>query len=108
MNEKLLSGTVDMLVLQSVAAEPSYGYAITRDVLHMSGDRISLTKGALYLALHRLERQGALVSEWQVLPSGRRRKYYRLTGEGQTLLERKRKHWYSFSGALDKLLGSAR
>jgi DNA-binding PadR family transcriptional regulator len=105
MNEKLLSGTVDMLVLHAVEHNPSYGYAITRDVLRWSGEQIALTKGALYLSLHRLERQGALTSEWRTLESGRRRKYYHLTPEGVTVLARKRKRWEAFSGAMDTLIG---
>lgn len=108
MNDKLLSGTVDMLVLSTVEHEASYGYAITRDVLKKSGDRIALTKGALYLSLHRLERQGALTSKWETLPSGRRRKYYHLTAEGTKVLTRKRARWQEFSGAMDKLLEDAR
>lgn len=97
-----------MLVLRAVEHAPSYGYAITRDVLHWSGDRIALTKGALYIALHRLERQGALTSAWQTLPSGRRRKYYQLTATGELLLARKQREWETFSGAMDKLIGESR
>lgn len=107
-NEKLLAGTVDMLVLTSVQHAPSYGYAITRDVLQWSDNRIALTKGALYICLHRLERQGALTAKWVTLPSGRKRKYYYLTSAGEALLIRKRQRWDKFSSAMDKLVGSTR
>ena len=105
MDPKLLSGTVDMLILQVVVTEATYGYRITQEVLERSQGYFQLTEGSLYPALHRLERESLLKSNWVSAESGRRRKYYRITASGKKALERKRVEWEDFSVGVNGILG---
>ncbi len=105
MDPKLLSGTVDMLILQVVVPESTYGYRITQEVLERSQGYFQLTEGSLYPALHRLEREGFLKSNWVNADSGRRRKYYRITASGKRALEKKRNEWQEFSVGVNGILG---
>lgn len=102
MDRNLLKGTLDLLILEAVAAAPkstSYGYAISQDVLAGSGDEITLSEGSLYPALHRMEQAGWLTAEWGEA-GGRRRKYYRLTAAGRKALQTKRNGWAKFAKAI--------
>ncbi len=104
MDSKLLNGCLDVLILEVVAAGPSYGYSITQTVLQRSRGTFSLKEGSLYPALHRLERQQLLEAYWQEF-EGRRRKYYRLTPAGTEELSTRRSEWQEFSGAVNRVLG---
>ena len=106
MDPKLLSGTVDMLILQVTLPEPTYGYRITQDVLKRSEGHFQLKEGSLYPALHRLEREGLLQSNWDTAESGRRRKYYRITAKGKKALEKRRAEWQDFSIGVNGVLGA--
>ena len=86
MDQRLLNGTVEMLMLETISHGPSYGYEIVQTVLSRSGGRFELKEGSLYPVLHRLERQKLLESSWSEF-EGRRRKYYQLTAAGRRLLE---------------------
>ena len=104
MENKLLTGTVEMLMLEVIGQGPSYGYEIVQTVLARSGGRFELKEGSLYPALHRLERQKLLEASWSEV-DGRRRKYYRVTQLGRTLLEARRKDWQVFSAGVNGVLG---
>lgn len=105
MESQLLAGTLEMLVLQVVAPEPTYGYRITQQVLDRSQGYFALKEGSLYPALHRMEREELLESYWVEAGPKRRRKYYRATAKGVALLEQKQAEWRRFSGAVNSVLG---
>ena len=105
MDPKLLSGTVDMLILQVVLPAPTYGYHITQEVLKRSEGYFQLKEGSLYPALHRLERDAMLKAYWEDADSGRRRKYYSITAHGKKALEQKRVEWEKFSVGVNGILG---
>jgi PadR family transcriptional regulator, regulatory protein PadR len=106
MDSKLLSGAVDLLILHVLHAEPTYGYAITQDVLQRSKGYFELKEGSLYPALHRMERSGLLEAFWETKDSGRRRKYYRITADGEKALEAKRSEWDKFTAGVTGVLGA--
>ena len=106
MDSKLLSGTVELLILEVISARPTYGYEITQEVISRSGGYFELTEGSLYPALHRLERQKLLAADWQEA-DGRRRKYYRLTAAGGKALTEKKAEWERFAKGVQGVLGTA-
>jgi transcriptional regulator len=107
MDPKLLTGTLDMMILEVVSRAATYGYEISQRVLERSTGQFELKEGSLYPALHRLERQELLESYWVEVESGRRRKYYKLTAAGLAELERRREEWQRFSAAVSGVLGGA-
>jgi PadR family transcriptional regulator PadR len=107
MDHKLLTGTVEMLMLEVISLGPSYGYEIAQTVLSRSGGRFELKEGSFYPALHRLERQKLLDASWSEF-EGRRRKYYRLTAAGRHLLNTRRKDWQMFAAGVNGVLGLER
>jgi transcriptional regulator len=104
MDPKLLTGTVDLLILDVIGHGPSYGYAITQTVLARSGGHFELKEGSLYPALHRLERQKLVSSYWSE-HDGRRRKYYQLSSAGRKALAAKRAEWTAFTAGVNGVLG---
>jgi PadR family transcriptional regulator PadR len=84
---ELVQGTLDMLVLKALVFGPRHGYAVTRWVRETTGGRLDIEEGALYTALHRLERRGWVESEWGLSENNRRAKYYALTTEGLRQLD---------------------
>jgi len=106
MDSQLLAGTLEMLVLQVVSPEPSYGYAITQEVQQRSRGYLELKEGSLYPALHRMEREGLIESYWVDAGPKRRRKYYRVTASGLAVLEAKQSEWKRFSAAVNGVLGA--
>ncbi len=106
MDSRLLSGTVEMLILDVIAHDRSYGYEIAQRVLGRSNGYFQLTEGSLYPALHRLERQRLVTSFWEEV-DGRRRKYYRLTPAGKKALAAKRQEWTAFARGVSGVLGAA-
>ena len=106
MDYRLLTGTLDMLILEVVAGGPTYGYEITQTVLARSRGAFELKEGSLYPALHRLERQRLLTPSWSE-HDGRRRKYYRLTTAGKKALAARRNEWREFSTAVNGVLGAS-
>ena len=105
MDSRLLSGTVEMLILEVLSEANLYGYRIVRSVLERSQGTFELKEGSLYPALHRLERQKLLTSFWEEA-EGRRRKYYKLTTAGKKALAEKRKEWKQFSDGVNGVLGA--
>ena len=105
MDKNLVTGTLEMLILDVLSGGESYGYAIAQAVLSGTGGEIELKEGSLYPALHRMERQGLLEAKWGESEEGRRRKYYRITAHGVKALEAKRAEWGRFEAAVNHLLG---
>lgn len=108
MDQKLLWGTLEMLILRVVSEAPTYGYRITQTVLSESGGQFDIKEGSLYPALHRLERRGELKSYWVEAEGERRRKYYKITAAGAKALATREKDWSTFVGAVQGVLGAER
>ncbi len=101
-----LHGHLDLLALAVLADGPAHGYAVIDELRRRSSGAFDLPEGTVYPALHRLELAGFLTSRW-VASNGRRRRVYRLTRRGHGRLERGRREWSSFSGAVAAVVGDA-
>ncbi len=101
---ELLHGTLDTLVLKTLAWGPRHGYAIARWIATVSDDALQIEEGSLYPALYRLERKGWIDAEWGLSESKRRVKLYRLTAAGQERLKVATAQWSRFTQAVDKVL----
>jgi PadR family transcriptional regulator, regulatory protein PadR len=101
---ELLQGTLDLLVLRTLAAAPRHGWGISKRIEQMSSEVLRIGQGSLYPALYRLEDRGWIVSEWGVSPEGRRAKFYALTAEGRRQLDRELEAWRVFSAAVERVL----
>ena len=106
MEPKLISGTVEMLILEIISDSPTYGYEITQMVGERSQGYFDLKEGSLYPALHRMERKKLLTSSWKQM-EGRRRKYYKLTLQGKKALAAKRQDWQEFAAGVNGVLGAS-
>ena len=93
MNKDLVAASATPLVLAILAEGDSYGYAIIKRVAELSRGHLQWTDGMLYPVLHRLERQGQVAATWSASESGRKRKYYRITGDGLAQLAEQRQQW---------------
>src|SRR3954463_11482994 len=89
----LLQGTLDVLILQVVAAGPIHGYAIAQRLQQISRDVVQVPQGSLYPALHRLENRGLLTADWNMSDTGRDAKFYRLTPQGRSQLKEGAASW---------------
>jgi PadR family transcriptional regulator PadR len=96
----LIQGTLDLLILKTIALEPKHGWAIAKRIEQVSNDVLQVTQGALYPALHRLEQQGWVRAEWRASETGRDAKFYSLTRSGRTQLERELAQWERLSSAV--------
>lgn len=103
----LLQGTLDLLILKTLAREPLHGWGISKRMLQLSGDVLSVQQGSLYPALHRLEQQGWITATWKDTKLGRSAKFYTLTREGRKQLERELESWRRLSSAVGLLLKKA-
>jgi len=103
MKAEALKGHLDGLILAVVAAGPAHGYAVIDALKRRSGGVFDLPEGTIYPALHRLEAERLLASEWETV-SGRRRRVYTLTRRGQAALGQRRDEWQVFSEAVDGVL----
>ena len=103
----LLQGTLDLLILKTIAREPLHGWGISKRIQLLSGDVLSVGQGSLYPALHRLEHQGWITAEWKDSDLGREAKFYSLTREGRKQLERELKSWDRLSSAVRLLIENA-
>src|SRR5437870_1671408 len=90
---EVLQGTLDMLVLQTLQWGPQHGHGLGQMIRRKSADLMQLEHGSLYPALHRLERQGWITSEWKASETNRRARYYRLTATGKKQLLVERSKW---------------
>ena len=100
----LIRGTLDVLILKSISAEPMHGYAVAQWIKRASDDALLVEEGALYPALHRLARKGWVESEWGVSENNRRAKSYRLSALGRRQLADEQEHWALFTGAVQRIL----
>jgi transcriptional regulator len=103
----LLQGTLDLLILKSLQREALHGWGISKRILQLSDDVLSVQQGSLYPALHRLEQQGWIAAEWKETNLGRSAKFYALTREGKKQLERELESWRRLSSAVGLLLKRA-
>ena len=100
----LLQGTLDLLILKTLALDPMHGWGIAQRIQQMSGDVLQVQPGSLYPALQRLEHQGWITAKWASTEAGRRAKYYSLTRAGHHQLEREAGQWRRLSGAVTMLI----
>lgn len=100
----LLQGTLDLLILKTLALAPMHGWGITLRIQQISSEVLQVRPGALYPALHRLEHQGWIAAKWGDSAAGRRAKYYSLTRAGRRQLEREEGQWRRLSSAVTALL----
>lgn len=100
----LLQGTLDLLILKVIALEPMHGWAIAQRIRQMSGDVLQVGQGALYPALHKLEQNGWVTSEWAVSENNRRAKYYSLTKAASTVLDSEAAQWERLSAAISLIV----
>jgi PadR family transcriptional regulator PadR len=103
----LLQGTLDLLILKTLSLGPQHGWGVAQRIQQTSRDLLQINQGSLYPALHRLEEQGWIESEWGVSDNNRRAKFYRLTPEGQAQLDRETASWRQYAEAVRWVLQSA-
>ena len=100
----LLQGTLDLIVLQLLRAEPTNGYELAQRIQAISRDVLTINAGSLYPALYRLERKGLIEAEWGLTETKRRAKFYRLSRAGREQLRRQTAEWAEFSAAVSRIL----
>jgi PadR family transcriptional regulator PadR len=100
----LLQGTLDLIVLQLLRAEPTNGYELAQRIQTISSDVLNVNAGSLYPSLYRLESRGLIRAEWQESKTGRRVKVYSVTASGRKQLVDQREEWARFAGALSAIL----
>jgi PadR family transcriptional regulator, regulatory protein PadR len=103
----LLRGTLDVLVMKSLSWGPLHGYAVAEWIKRRTGEEILVEEGALYPALHRLEKRRLVESEWGVSENNRRARYYQLTAEGRRRLVGETERWRRYRDAVDLVLTAA-
>jgi PadR family transcriptional regulator len=103
----LLQGTLDLLILKTLARGALHGWAISKRIQLLSNDVLAVQQGSLYPALHRLEQQGWIVAEWKDTDQNRSAKFYTLTRDGKRQLERELDIWKRLSSAVGMLLERA-
>jgi PadR family transcriptional regulator PadR len=100
----LLQGTLDLLVLKTLQPGHAHGWDIAQRIRQVSKDVLSVNQGSLYPALHRLEAQGSISSEWGVSDNNRRAKFYKLTAAGRRQLAAETETWERFAEAVGLIL----
>ncbi|MGB6690867.1 MAG: PadR family transcriptional regulator [Terracidiphilus sp.] len=104
---ELPQGTLDLLILRTLALEPQHGWAISERVQQLSSEVLRIQQGSLYPALHRLERRGWIKAHWGTSENNRRAKYYELTKSGRKQLEAETDAWEKLTAAVAQVLGTA-
>ena len=104
---ELPQGTLDLLILRTLALEPQHGWGISERVQQMSSDVLRIQQGSLYPALHRLERRGWIKARWGTSENNRRAKYYELTKTGRRQLAAEQESWHKLTAAVAQVLGPA-
>ena len=100
----VVQGTLDMLILKTVALEPLHGYGVGLRIEQISKGVFRINAGSLFPALRRLERQGLIKGEWRATENNRHAKYYMLTEEGRKKLKTEAREWQTQSGAIARIL----
>jgi PadR family transcriptional regulator len=103
-NVDLLQGTLDVLILKTLAGGAMHGWGIAQRIQQISEDVLQINQGSLYPALHRLEHQGWIEAEWAVSELGRRAKYYKLTPSGRRQLAIETRDWERMSHAIGRVM----
>ena len=96
----LVQGTLDLLILKTLALEPMHGWAIAQRLSQRSGDQLKVSPGSLYPSLHKLEQAGWIEAEWKPSENNRRAKFYRLTAPGKKALKAETAEWERLSSAI--------
>jgi transcriptional regulator len=104
---ELPQGTLDLLILRTLALEAQHGWAISERVQQLSSDALRIQQGSLYPALHRLERRGLIKAHWGTTENNRRAKYYALSKKGREQLEVEKEAWAKMTAAVGQVLGTA-
>jgi transcriptional regulator len=100
----LLQGTLDMLILKTLALEQMHGWGVSQRIQQISSGVLNINQGSLYPALYRLEDQGWIASEWGSSDNNRQAKYYRLTRAGRKQLDEETANWQRLSAAIEQVL----
>ena len=103
----LLQGTLDLLILKTLTWGPRHGYAVAQWIRDTTDEKLHIEEGALYTALHRMEKRGWLAAEWGLSDNNRKAKYYQLTQVGRKQLRAKTAVWTEYAGAVFKILQTA-
>ena len=103
----LIQGTLDLLILKTIALEPMHGWAIAKRIQEVRKEVLQVTQGALYPALHRLEHQGWVRGAWRESESGREAKFYSLTKGGRAQLDKELEQWQRLSSAVVLVINAA-
>ena len=104
---EMLQGTLDMLVLKALQLEPMHGWGITERIEQWSDGVLQINQGSLYPSLHRLTRQGFIMSSWRVTEHSRRARYYTLTAAGRRALSSEQTSWERLSEAINLIMRMA-
>src|SRR3954466_1830979 len=102
----LVQGTLDVLVLKTLAWGPRHGYAVASWIRDTTDGALDVEEGALYTSLHRMEKRGWIESQWGLSENNRRAKFYRLTAAGRTQLRSRTVGWKAYATAVSKVLGT--
>ena len=103
----LVQGTLDLLILKTLAPAPMHGWAIARRIQQVSGEVLQVQQGSLYPALHRLEQQGWVRAKWAESETGRQAKFYALTAAGRKQLDAEESRWQAVTSAVNRVLRMA-
>ncbi|MFP5228471.1 MAG: PadR family transcriptional regulator [Acidobacteriota bacterium] len=103
----LLQGTLDMLILKSIALKAQHGWAIAQRIQQVSNDVLQIGQGSLYPALHRLEYRGWIRAQWGASENNRRARYYSLTAAGRKQLDAELDNWARLTGAVNLVLNAS-
>jgi PadR family transcriptional regulator PadR len=101
---EIMKGTLDLLVLKTLALEPRHGVGVADRIEQISRGTFQVRSGSLFPALHRLEQDGFITGEWGTTPEGHRAKYYRITASGQRQLAAEKKNWARVALAIGQIL----
>lgn len=104
-NERLLQGTLDLLILQTLVLGARHGQGIARSIQQQSEDVFLVDHGSLYLALQRLEEKGWVSAKWGVSENNRRARFYTLTAKGRSQLAQKANQWHRVARAISLIIG---
>jgi PadR family transcriptional regulator PadR len=103
----VLRGTLDLLILKTLALEPMHGWGISQRVQQFSSGFLEVNQGSLYPALQRLELKGWITADWQTTENNRRARYYRLTAKGRKALETEVSNWRRYAAAVEQILATS-
>lgn len=103
----LLQGTLDLLILRTLALGPQHGFGVSQRIAQVSKEVFQINQGSLYPALHRLEQRGWIAAEWGESDNNRRAKFYALTRTGRKQLEAEQRNWEKVTAAIERILEMA-